>query len=53
VIVAMVIPAEYIDPRKFGVKVARQFGLVMDVHTSEEEASAWLSEASSNTARTN
>jgi hypothetical protein len=52
VIVAMVIPADYIDPRKFGVKVAQQFGLVMDVYTSEEDALAWLSQASSNTART-
>jgi len=48
VIVAMVIRAEYIDPRKFGVNVAQRFGLAMNVHTSEEEALAWLSQASSN-----
>jgi hypothetical protein len=42
VIVAMVAPAEYIHPHKFGVKVALHFGLVCDVYTSEEEASKWL-----------
>lgn len=47
VVVAMVAPAEYIHPRKFGVKVALHFGLICDVHSSEEEASAWLSETSS------
>ena len=40
VIVARVIRAEYIDPRKFGVNVAQRFGLAMNVHTSEEEALA-------------
>lgn len=42
VTVALVVPAEYIHPRKFGVKVARDFGLICDVYSSEEEASAWL-----------
>ena len=51
VIVAMVAPAEYIHPDKFGVKVALQFGFICDASSSEEEASAWLSEASSNAAR--
>jgi hypothetical protein len=49
--VAMVAPIEYIHPRKFGVKVALQFGLICDVYSSEEEASAWLSEISSNVTR--
>jgi hypothetical protein len=44
VIVALVIPSEYIHPRKFGVTVALHFGLICDVHSSEEEASAWLLE---------
>lgn len=50
-IVAMITPIEYIHPRKFGVKVALQFGLICDVFSSEEEASAWLSETSSNVSR--
>ena len=44
VVVALVVPAEYIHPRKFGVKLAQQFGLICDVYSSEEEAAAWLSE---------
>lgn len=42
VIVAMVVDENYIHPRKFGVKVAHQFGLVCDVCSTEEEAVAWL-----------
>ena len=42
VFVAMVASPEYIHPRKFGVKVALQFGVICDVFTSEEDASAWL-----------
>ena len=42
VVVAMVAPPEYIHPRKFGVKVALQFGLVCDVHATEADALAWL-----------
>ena len=42
VAVALVAPPEYIHPRKFGVKVALQFGLICDVYTSEEAATAWL-----------
>ncbi len=44
VVVAMVTPPEYIHPRKFGVKVALQFGLICDIYDSEEAASAWLLE---------
>ena len=51
VIVAMVATPEYIHPHKFGVKVALRFGLICDVYSSEEEASAWLSQASSDAAR--
>jgi len=48
VIVAMVVPAEYIHPDKFAVKVALKFGLICDVYSSEEEASMWLLDAASN-----
>jgi len=51
VVVAMVAPPEYIHPRKFGVKVALNFGLICDVYSSEEDASAWLWETASGTAR--
>jgi hypothetical protein len=51
VVVAMVVPPEYIHPRKFGVKVALQFGLICDVYVSEEDASAWLLETANNDAR--
>jgi hypothetical protein len=47
VAVAMVALPEYIHPRKFGVKVAEHFGLVCNVHTSEEDALAWLADAAS------
>ena len=43
VVVAMVARAEYIHPKKFGVKVAADFGLVLDVYTSETDAIRWLS----------
>jgi len=42
VAVALVVRPEYIHERKFGVKVARDFGLVADVHSNEREALAWL-----------
>jgi hypothetical protein len=51
VVVAMIAPPEYIHPRKFGVKVALNFGLICDVYASEEDASAWLSETASDIAR--
>jgi hypothetical protein len=51
VVVAMVASPEYIHPHKFGVKVALNFGLICDVYSSEEDASEWLSETASNTAR--
>ena len=43
VVVALVVHPEYIHERKFGVKVAADFGLVADVHSNEREALAWLS----------
>jgi len=49
VIVAMVVRPEYIDPGKFGVTVAGDFGLVVDVHTSETNALQWLASAASPT----
>jgi hypothetical protein len=45
VVVAMVVPPEYIHPKKFGVMVAKDFGLTVDVYTSEIDALAWLSAA--------
>jgi len=45
VVVVMVVPPEYIHPRKFGVKVAAHFGLICDVYASEESAAKWLSES--------
>ena len=42
VVVALVIQPEYIHPEKFGVKLASDFGLVVDVHTSEADALKWL-----------
>jgi len=44
VIVALVVPAEYIHPRKFGVSVAADRGMVSDVFTSETEALDWLAD---------
>ena len=40
--VAVVAHPEMIDPKKFGVTVARNIGFVSDVFTSEEEAKTWL-----------
>lgn len=40
--IAMVARPEMIDPRKFGVIVAGNAGLVADVFAAEEEALAWL-----------
>ena len=42
VVAALVVPAKYIHPRKFGVKVAASFGLVCDVYTTEAAAMQWL-----------
>ena len=38
----MVAPAERIDPRKFGVTVARNRGLFSNIFSTEEEAVTWL-----------
>ena len=44
VVVALVVPAEYIHPRKFGVSVATDRGMVTDVFTSETDALDWLAD---------
>lgn len=44
VVVVMVIPAEYIHPERFGIKVAAHFGLTVNVCTSEGEALRWLAD---------
>ena len=51
VVVAMVAPPEYIHPRKFGEKVALQFGLICAVYDSEEAASTWLLETANDDSR--
>jgi hypothetical protein len=43
VVGAMVVHAEYIHPEKFGVRVAADFGLEINVFTSEDDAFVWLS----------
>jgi len=43
VVVAMVARPEHIHPKKFGVRVAADFGMVADVFTSERDALKWLS----------
>ena len=40
--VALVVRPEMIDPKRFGVTVARNRGMVTDVFASETEAVAWL-----------
>lgn len=40
--VAVVVPPGHVHPRKFGVTVALDFGLICDVHTTEQEALEWL-----------
>lgn len=42
--VAIVAPPMFIDPEKFGVIAAANFGLTGDVFSSEAEALAWLGE---------
>ena len=42
VVLALVIHADYIHPRKFGVKAAADFGMLLDVFTSEAQALEWL-----------
>ncbi len=44
VVAVLIVDAQYIHPRKFGVKVASHLGLICDVYTSEEEAVQWLQE---------
>jgi hypothetical protein len=40
--VAVVCRPEYIDPQKFGIRVATSLGMVADVFESEDEAIGWL-----------
>jgi hypothetical protein len=42
VVGAMVVHSEYIHPEKFGVQVAADFGLEINVFTSEDDAFEWL-----------
>jgi hypothetical protein len=42
VAVALVVPAEYIHPEKFGMVVAKDLGLTCDVYTSDDAALRWL-----------
>lgn len=40
--IAMVVPPEFIDPEKFGVVAAANFGLAGNVFNNEADALAWL-----------
>lgn len=40
--VAMVVPPEFIDPDKFGIVAAANFGVTSEVFTSEPDAIKWL-----------
>jgi hypothetical protein len=42
VVGALVIDPQYIHPKKFGVTVARDHGLMIDVYATEAEAMRWL-----------
>ena len=42
VVVALVVYPEYIHPKRFGVRVAADFGLVADVYTAADDALKWL-----------
>jgi hypothetical protein len=42
VAIALVVHPALIDPEKFGVLAARNFGLIADVFVSEADAIAWL-----------
>src|SRR6478672_8921289 len=43
VMVVLVVDSRFIDPQKFGVKVATEFGLTADIYDSETAAFHWLS----------
>ena len=40
--IAFVVPADFIDPEKFGVVAAANFGITADVFTTEDDALDWL-----------
>lgn len=42
VVAVLVVEPKYIHPQKFGVTVARDHGLIMDVYPDEDEAMRWL-----------
>jgi hypothetical protein len=42
--VAMLLAPQYIDPERFGVVAARNFGMVADVFSDEGQALRWLRE---------
>lgn len=45
VAVAMVVPPAFIDPERFGVVAAGNFGMHGNVFSNESEAQAWLLDA--------
>lgn len=45
VAIAMVVPPTFIDPERFGVVAAGNFGMHGNVFSSESEAQAWLLDA--------
>jgi hypothetical protein len=42
VAIAMVVPPVFVDPERFGVVAAANFGMLANVFTGEAEALAWL-----------
>ncbi|HET6783230.1 MAG TPA: hypothetical protein VFH12_05285 [Pseudoxanthomonas sp.] len=45
VVIAMVVPPAFIDPERFGVVAAGNFGMHGNVFSNESEAQAWLLDA--------
>lgn len=45
VAIALVVPPAFIDPERFGVVVAGNFGMQANVFSNESEAQAWLFDA--------
>lgn len=45
VAIAMVVPPAFIDPERFGVVAAGNFGMHGNVFSNESEAQAWLFDA--------
>jgi hypothetical protein len=51
VTLALVVPVELIDPKRFGVTVARNSGFRANIFATEREARAWLAEQAASESR--